>query len=93
MLDTDIRKLVDRDTPPSLDRLERDIWDGVAARAQADRISAVVLGCQAAVLILALIGGAAAGRYAATAGTAHELGVFSTKALLAPSTRLLGGDI
>jgi hypothetical protein len=92
MLDTDIRRLVDRDTPPSIDRLERDIWDGVAARAQADRIFAVVLGCQAAVLAVALVGGITAGSYAATASSAPGLGVFSTRAPLVPSTLLLSDD-
>jgi hypothetical protein len=93
MLETDIRKLVERDFPPSMDRLERDIWDGVAARAKADRISVVVLACQAAVIVVALIGGVAAGSYAATAGSTPELGVFSAKTALAPSTLLLGGNI
>lgn len=91
MIETDIRKLVERDRCSSLDRLERDIWAGVADRAREDRISAVVLACQAAVIVLALIGGVTIGNYSGTADSqTPELGVFSARAALAPSTLLLG---
>jgi hypothetical protein len=94
MIDMDIRKLVERDRNSSLDRLERDIWVGVADRAQEDRISALVLGCQAAVIVVALIGGVTIGNYSASADArAPELGVFSARTALAPSTLLLGGKI
>ena len=91
MIETDIRKLVERDRCSSLDRLERDIWAGVADRAREDRISALVLGCQAAVIVVALIGGVTIGSYSASADSrAPELGVFSASTALAPSTLLLG---
>ena len=91
MIEADIRKLVERDRNSTLDRLERDIWAGVADRARDDRISAVVLTCQAAVIVLALIGGVTIGNYSATTDSqTPELGVFSARTALAPSTLLLG---
>ena len=90
MIENDIRKLVNRDSA-TLEGLERDIWDGVAVRARTDRFSAIVLAGQAAVMIVALIGGLAVGNYTAATISASELGVFSTRAVLAPSTLLLGG--
>ena len=89
MIERDIVKLNEQEPRRSLDMLEADIWAGVAARANAKRTSALVFACQAVVMALALTGSIAAGNRAAL--SAHkplELGVFSTRADLAPSTLL-----
>jgi hypothetical protein len=71
--------------------LEADIWAGVDARIKASRVFRVVISCQAAVLAMALLGNVVAGTRAAMADyPSPGLGVFSTRADLSPSTRLIG---
>lgn len=90
MIEADILKLNERSGRP-LDRLEADIWAGVDARITSERISKVVLSCQAAVLTLALLSSIAVGTRTAMADNrSMGLDVFSTWADLAPSTRLIG---
>jgi len=90
MIERDILRLSEQPGRP-LDRMEADIWAGVAARTESRRASRVVLSCQAAVLAIALVGSVAAGTRAAIMDNqAAGLGVFSTRADLSPSTLLIG---
>jgi hypothetical protein len=90
MIENDILKLSGQ-SGRALDQLEKDIWLGVEARLRAARDSRTVLSCQAAVLIIALVGSIVAGAHAAAADDPRSgLGVFSTRADLSPSTRLIG---
>lgn len=89
MIERDITKLNEQEPRRSLEMLEADIWAGVAARSNEKRTSTLVFTCQAMVLVLALTGSIAAGNRAAlSAHKSLELGVFSTRADLAPSTLL-----
>ena len=92
MLEADITKLNQQTPRRSLDGLEADVWEGVAAQESTKRATRVVMACQAVVIAVAVTGSIAAGSRAG--GAAHqsaELGVFSLRADLAPST-LLAGD-
>ena len=89
MIDYDIAKLTEQEPRRSLAMLETDIWAGVAARATAKRTSKLLFACQAVVMTLALTGSIAVGsRTGLSAHQTIELGVFSTRADLAPSTLL-----
>ena len=91
MIDEYIHKLNEQGPKRSLERLEADIWLGVEARVKANRISKVVISCQAAVLAIALLSSVAAGTRAAMAENPPVgLDVFSTRADLTPSSRLIG---
>lgn len=91
-IDSDIVRLDGLSRAQSLDRLEADIWAGVAARVQARQASRLILSSQAAVMAVALFGGIAAGAFAAASATnvPQELSSFSTRMAFAPSTLLLG---
>lgn len=90
MIEADIHTLNERPSR-SLDALEADIWAGVAARIAAKRTSNLVLACQGLVLAIALFGSVATGTRMAVVNDVSQagLGVFSTRADLAPSTRLI----
>jgi hypothetical protein len=91
MIEADIHKLNDQEPRRPLNRLEADIWLGVEARLEARRTSRAVLSCQAAVLVIALMGSIViSDRTAVADGDSAGLGVFSIRSDLAPSTRLLG---
>lgn len=92
MIDDDIGNLVLGEPIPALDLLEADIWEGVATRQEATRISRVVVMCQAMVLALGLLGSIAFGSqvgYSALSAPADLLTSASGMAF-APSTLLLG---
>ncbi len=90
MIDNDIVRLSALPADMSLDHLEADIWAGVAAQTVARRTTRIIASCQAGVMIVALVGAAAAG--ATTAAMAQTPGtiISSAGAELAPSTLLLG---
>ncbi len=91
-LEDEIARLGELDAPRSLGTLESDIWRGVAARCHQNRLSRLVLAVQSLVMVVALGASIAVGNRAAIATSeSSELGVFSTRADLAPSTRLIGG--
>jgi hypothetical protein len=91
MIDDDIRKLAQQQCYPSLAGLEADIWAGVEARTKDRRFSRVVYSCQAAVMAVVLLTSIAAGTHAVSAqNQLSALNVFSTRADLAPSYRLIG---
>jgi hypothetical protein len=91
MIDDDIRKLAQQQSHRSLAGLEVDIWAGVEACARERRFSRVVYSCQAAVMAVVLLTSIAAGTHVASAqNQLSALNVFSTRADLAPSYRLIG---
>jgi hypothetical protein len=91
MLEDDIRQLDERALDCSLDRLETDIWLGVAARARQRQAARRVTSCQGIVLALALLGSVAAGISVARSGAATSTyAVLATGFELMPSNLLLG---
>ncbi len=90
MIDDDLTKLANGPTDKPLDHLEADVWAGVAARRMARRTGRIIASCQAAVMLVALVGAAAAG--ASTAAVVRSPGALITSAGAdyAPSTLLLG---
>ena len=91
MIDDDLRTLNDRAIHRSLDRLEKDIWAGVAARVIANRQSRLIMSAQAAVFAIGIVTSAAAGmHFAAGQDSFSTLNVFSPRADLAPAFLLLG---
>ena len=91
-IESDILKLDEMSRAPSLDRLETDIWVGVAMRAETRKATRLIVSSQAAVMAIALFGSMAAGAFAAVSatGTPPELASFSSRAAFMPSTLLLG---
>ncbi len=87
MIDEDINRLAEMSPDRPLDRLEADIWAGVAANNLAKRTSRVVASFQAGIMVIALVGAAAAG---AASVTPERAAISSAGAALAPSTLLLG---
>ncbi|MDE2184903.1 MAG: hypothetical protein KGJ78_17965 [Alphaproteobacteria bacterium] len=91
MIDTDISSLAEQPADRSLDHLEADIWAGIAAQTVARRTGRIVASCQAGVMIVALVGAAAAGASTATFDhTSSSTIITSAGADFAPSTLLLG---
>ncbi len=91
MIDNDINKLNQQEPRRPLDGLEADIWAGVEARLREQRFSKTVVLCQVAVLAVGLLTSAAAGTQLASAqNQPSAFDVFSMRADLAPSSRLIG---
>jgi hypothetical protein len=92
MNEDDIRSLAGQEPDRSLDTLEADVWAGVAARQAADRISRLVLSCQAFVVAAALVSSLIAGSQIghALAKETGQQSSFANGMELAPSTLLLG---
>ncbi len=88
MTDADIRDLTSQPPDRTLDRLEADIWAGVAAQSRALANARLIASCQAGVLALAIVGGLAFSRWAAPPAQEHWL--TAPGAALAPSTLLIG---
>lgn len=92
MIDDDIRSLTGQAPDRPLDTLEADVWKGVDARLEANRISRLVLSYQALVaataLVLSLVAGNQIGHTLARDVTEHDS--FATGMEHAPSTLLLG---
>lgn len=90
MFEDDIRQLDERALDCSLDRLETDIWLGVAARARQRQTARRVTSFQGVVMALALLVSVAAGIGAARprAATSHYA-VLATGFELMPSNLLL----
>ncbi len=91
-IEAHLRKLSEQDGDRILTGLETDIWAGVAARAKAREASRWIISCQAAVMVVAVIGSAAIGVHFATppASSSQVLSSFSSRIAFAPSTLLLG---
>lgn len=91
-IETEILKLDKASNLPSLDRLQADIWAGIAARLEAQKAGRATVSCQAAIMAFALAGSMAAGTFAAASlsDRPQELSSFSSRAAFAPSTLLLG---
>lgn len=90
MIEAKIKELAEQVPDHALDALEADIWSGVAAHVQAQRVFKVVFASQTLVLAVALIGSAIAGHRWGTTRQPTDLGVFSPRATLAASTLLIG---
>lgn len=92
MNEDDIRSLTEQKPDQSLDTLEADVWAGVTARQEADRISRLVLSCQALVIAAALVSSVVVGNQIghALAKEAGQKNSFANGMELAPSTLLLG---
>jgi hypothetical protein len=90
MIEKNILKLSEQ-PGRSLDRLETKIWSGVEDRLREKSATRTLLSCQAVIFAMALVGSIAAGAHAtAVDDPSPGLDVFSTRADLAPSTRLIG---
>ena len=90
MIDNDILTLIEQSSDKSLDRLETDIWAGVAAQKLARRTGRIIASCQVGVMIVVLIGAAAAGATTVAYAGSHKVPIASAGSELAPSTLLLG---
>ena len=91
MIDDDIRRLGERDHDRSLNRLESDIWRGVAARARRREAARKITSFQGAIMILALLGSAAAGlRIVQPTDARAEVPLMASGIELMPSSLLLG---
>jgi hypothetical protein len=91
MFEDDIRRLDERGLDCSLDRLETDVWLGVAARARQRQAARRVTSFQGIVMALALLGSVAAGISVARPRTAtSHSAVLATGFELMPSNLLLG---
>ena len=91
MIDDDIRRLDEREVDYSLSRLESDIWQGVAARAQQRVAARRTASFQGAIMIVAVLSSAAAGLSAVRPVTVPaEVGRLTEGVELMPSTLLLG---
>ncbi len=92
MDENDLRALTEQAPDRSLDTLESDIWARVGARQEANRVSRLVLCCQALVvaagLVSSLIAGNQIGHSLAKQSSAGS--GFANGMDLAPSTLLLG---
>jgi hypothetical protein len=92
MIEDQIGKLARGQPDHPLDRLEADIWAGVAVRLKAQQVSRKVLTFQmaamAVALVLVIVAGSQAGRSLVTGGSAPD--PFASEMELAPSTLLLG---
>lgn len=81
-----IRQAPDRD----LDRLETDVWAGIAERSQARRAAFAVAGAQIGLACLVLIGSLTVGRATVAASAPDRSGLaLMSSAALAPSTLLV----
>ncbi len=90
MIDEEISRLAEQPADRSLNDLEADIWAGVAAHNVARQTGRIIASCQAGVMLVALLGAAAAGATTAAMGRTPSTIITSAGADFAPSTLLLG---
>lgn len=91
MIDDDLHELDEREPSHSLDRLEADIWRGVAARARQRAAARRTTSFQSVILVFALLGSAAAGlSVVRPAGALAGVALFNSGIELMPSSLLLG---
>ncbi|MEO8467207.1 MAG: hypothetical protein ABI640_17905 [Gammaproteobacteria bacterium] len=91
MIDDDMRRLDEGERNHSLNRLESDIWTGVDARARQRAAARRIVSFQGAIMIVALLGSAAAGL--STVRPADGMagaGLIASGVELMPSSLLLG---
>lgn len=95
MLEDDMRRLAESDTPERLDRLEADIWKGVDVQARQSRAANTIAAWQVAVVALVMVTGVAGGTVVARAqmSAAATRNAFSPGIEFAPSTLLLGAHL
>ncbi|MGE3333594.1 MAG: hypothetical protein AB7I36_08120 [Rhodospirillaceae bacterium] len=93
MLEKDLEVLRESVAATPLHGLEAAVWQRVAADEQVTRMRHLVLGCQAGVVAIAVVGGIALGGYRLDGASAMPgLDAFSLRTLPAPSTLLLGSS-
>jgi hypothetical protein len=91
MIDDDMRRLDERARDHSLSRLESDIWTGVDARARQRAAARRVTSLQGVIMVVALLGSAAAGLNMVRPGeVAAGAGLLASGVELMPSSLLLG---
>ncbi len=90
MIDNEITLLVEQPPDKTLDRLEADIWAGVAAQNLARRTGRIIASCQAGVMVVALLGAATVGATTAASAVSSNASITSAGSAFAPSTLLLG---
>ena len=90
MIDDDLSNFASQPADRPLDRLERDVWAGVAAHNAARRTGRIIASCQAGVMVVALVGAAAAVATAVRVDRTPGSIITSAAADFAPSTLLLG---
>ena len=90
MIDDDLSRLARELGGRRLNRLESDIWAGIAAHNAARRTGRIIASCQVGVMIAALVGAAAAGATTVRVDRGPGSIMTSAGADFAPSTLLLG---
>ncbi len=91
MIDDRVQGVLQQGPDRSLDRLEADIWAGVAVCAEVRRTRTFLAGAQLAVTAVALVGSLTVGSAAvATREREHNTFALLSSADLAPSTLLIG---
>jgi hypothetical protein len=90
MIDDDIHRLDERALDHSLSRLEADIWKGVAARAGQREAARRMTTLQGAIMVVALLGSAAAGFNVGRPAGASTSALLASGVELMPSSLLLG---
>ena len=91
MIEDDINQLDERALDHPLDRLETDVWRGVATRARQRGAARRVTSFQGVLMVLALFGSVAVGiNMAQPARAASSRMALSTGSELMPSNLLLG---
>jgi hypothetical protein len=94
MIDDDIRRLDERERDHSLSQLESDIWTGVDARARQRAAARRIVSFQGAIMIIALLGSAAAGlTMVRPVDGAAGAGLLASGVELMPSSLLLGDHL
>lgn len=91
MIEKDIQKLLDRDSAFDLRRLEADVWKREANVSATQRANRLLASWQAAVIVFAVFGSAAAGiSTARSAASTHPSNLLASGEELAPSSLLFG---
>ncbi len=90
MIDDEIALLADQPLDKTLDRMEADVWAGVAAQKLARRTGWIIASCQAGVMVVALLGAATVGATTAASMVSSNASITSAGSAFAPSTLLLG---
>ena len=92
MSDEDLPILLKQPIDRSLDRLELEVWRGVAVRDQERRTGRLIVACQSGVLAVAVLVGGVVGAAMAgnTANNRSDFGAFVVGVQHAPSALLFG---
>ncbi len=92
MIENDLQKLGEQGSDHRLDGLEADIWAGVAARLEVQKVSRLVLSCQVLTIAFTLAFGIATGNHIDQLEAGEAQTDLTGGMRLAPSTLLLGSQ-